>query len=119
MRRGSNFLKKIDLVGVPVSLNFRGQDTYKTGLGGACSLVGIFITVFLTVSLLVGFWTEVEYSQNTLAKYLNFIADNEAYTISEDELLPSIKFRDTNEDKVQNISSYIQVYYMQTEVGSF
>ena len=41
-------LRSIDQLGVPVTLNWAGDDVYKTKIGGLCSIFGIiFVGAFV------------------------------------------------------------------------
>jgi len=61
MGKCRNFLKNRDQLGVPVDLNFRGESTYQTAFGGVCSLIGMFVTSFLTFAVLFSFMKETKF----------------------------------------------------------
>lgn len=45
-RAVNNRVKSMDMFGAPVSLNFRGESTYNTTIGGVISLFTIAFTLF-------------------------------------------------------------------------
>jgi len=45
-------LTDIDLLGVPVTLTYEGKKTYKTCLGGVCSLITLILIIFVIAGIL-------------------------------------------------------------------
>jgi hypothetical protein len=44
-----NFIASFDRYGEPVGVNFKGQDTYKTSLGGILSMLGNLIFLLYSI----------------------------------------------------------------------
>ena len=44
-RRKFTFLKKLDIFGLPVSLNLNGKKIYRSDFGGILSIITIFVLV--------------------------------------------------------------------------
>ena len=45
-------LTDIDLLGVPVTLTYEGKKTYKTCLGGVCSLMTLILIIFVIAGII-------------------------------------------------------------------
>jgi len=41
-------LRKVDMFGVPVTLKFKNNNTFRTSLGGFCSILILILFAFLT-----------------------------------------------------------------------
>jgi hypothetical protein len=46
--KGCNCLKKIDMTGVPVSLNWQGNNEHTTRVGGFFSMIGCILVLIFT-----------------------------------------------------------------------
>ena len=49
------FLESLDIFGHAIKINYKGEDTYKTKLGGFCTLAFYALSIFSLVTLSIAF----------------------------------------------------------------
>ena len=77
-------IRKRDIFGVPVSLNFKGEETFKTTFGGLITLICIVISVNLMISEVRTMITRDNTVINTSTLIRDLINDSTEFKIGED-----------------------------------
>ena len=85
-------IRGCDQLGVPVSLNLRGQSVHKTILGGCCSLFATLFLLFLMTAQLVSVFNRNNYDQSVNDSYLwvDPFSLDDVQTISTDDVIPAL-----------------------------
>ena len=83
-----NFIKGQDQLGSGISLNYRGESTYGTILGGCLSLLlSLFIAAFMIFQAIA--WAFVPDYNQTIQKSYLFRTDETVYTIPTTNFMPT------------------------------
>lgn len=64
-------LKGVDMTGVPVTLNWQGDNSHGTRLGGLASIVGLFLVSGFILGAILTYWTFDQVNQQTLEVYVD------------------------------------------------
>ncbi|CAI2363052.1 unnamed protein product [Moneuplotes crassus] len=78
----NSWVKSSDKFGVPVSLNFRGEESFKTTIGGIFSLISVVLLVMYTVSEMRLVITKGKTSINSNIVSRNLLESKETYQIA-------------------------------------
>lgn len=109
-------LKSIDQTGVPITLNWNGDNTHGTRVGGLVSILGLWLVFVFIVGSLVTYSTFNNFNDQTLTTYVdeetNFdcsVEDNQCQHLNATQLFPFVMIADNNNInvKVANLSTYI------------
>ena len=85
-----NKIKGTDRFAVPVSLNFKGDSSFKTGIGGIVSVVIILGLLGYSIILLKGMINRENSNINSITKIENLIYDPTKYNLNDYSFLAGI-----------------------------
>jgi hypothetical protein len=109
-------LKSIDQTGVPVTLNWQGENVHSTRCGGLVSILGLWLVFVFIVGSLITFATFNQFNEQTVVTYVSesnnvdcLAEGNECQHLNATQLLPFVLIADNNKDavKVANLSTYL------------
>ena len=86
-----NYLKSFDLFGIPISLKYKGEDTFKTPIGGIVSIIS-----YLSVLAFVLFDLNAVIARESTVKVKSVLKDvtdyNEVYNLTHDNFDLAVYF---------------------------
>ena len=85
-----NKIKDTDRFALPVSLNFKGDSSFKTGIGGVVSVVIIWGLVGYSVILWIGMVNRENSVINSVTKIGNLIYDPTKYNLNDYKFIVGI-----------------------------
>ncbi|CAI2362670.1 unnamed protein product [Moneuplotes crassus] len=86
----NTWIKATDKFGVPVSLNFRGEDSFKTTVGGIATLISMILLVMYTISEMRLVITKGKTSINSNIVSRNLLESKETYQIEKNGFVISM-----------------------------
>ena len=107
-------IKRIDMFGVPVTLNFRGEDKFKTTIGGIISILAFCFVLWYTITQSISIIERENTVINTNKAKANLVLDREIHKLSEKGIslnVGNINFTGTQTPWILD-SSYFGVKYI-------
>lgn len=84
------FFQGFDQVGVPISLNLKGETEHKTAFGGLCSLLVIALLMIVMVGEVTQVFFELNFTKTETVSFMQTFDGHEAFSISTDSVIPAI-----------------------------
>ncbi|CAI2386814.1 unnamed protein product [Moneuplotes crassus] len=103
----NSWVKATDKFGVPVSLNFRGEDSFKTTIGGIVTLISVILLVMYTISEMRQVITKGKTRINSNIVSRNLLESKETYQIAKDGFVISM----VGNSEELNIPAYFEFQY--------
>ena len=105
----SEFVKRMDQTGVPVTFNLKGEGVHKTVVGGFCSMIVIFLTLLIMVSEQTTVFFKNNFATKVEEEYIQESTDSlqhtGEYTVPSEDLISAVLIIHMNR-AVDNIFDY-------------
>ena len=113
----TEFVKRVDYTGVPVTLSLRGEGDHKTFVGGCCSLIVILLTLLIITSEWSTVFFNTKFNMQEEVNYLQEATERDrkgAFNVASEEFIPAMLYWNRN-TKVDDINSYLKANYFYVE----
>lgn len=87
-----NYIRSQDKYGVPIGVNYQGDDTFKTKIGGVVTLLTYCVVLAYTLTKITQLIQRTNPNVATTTEFVNYETDLTRYNLEENNLEAVIRF---------------------------